>query len=1085
MGTERRKNSKIEKPKYSESESPVSFVNLQKILDSIPIATQIYDTNGLLIYTNMANDTLFNVDKSTNLVNKFNVTTNDVTIDSGLSQAFKKALDGHTTRTGNYKFDPEKLGFTGPQKNIKSLIYPVVNLVNVVEYVAIVNEDISKELEVEKTLRIHEIRLESFEKNINEVLYRVNVKKRIFEYIGSAILEISGLTSEEYYKSPEVALDFVHPDWKESFKNLWENLYDGNIIQNAEYQIISKSGEHKWIYQTSFLLIDNEGIPFAVEGTISDITEKKRHELIQHVLGKISEAATISDDLNELTKIIHDELGALLDTTNFYVAIYHPEENVFSFPFHKDKYDPSSTLEAEEGSGSMTEYVFRTGKPLLADREMQNKIFDGIVDQAVVGEDAAIWLGAPLITPNGPIGVVAVQSYEDRTLYTQNDLEVLSIVASQIATVIERKRAEDKLRESEEKFRSIAENTPGVFYMYDIMPNGDRISLYNGPGLAKLIGPKFAKLVSSDVKAFFNLVPEEDKAIIIEASNEASKQNIPLDVNYRMLTDSGNYIWIRSISDSIDIGDGINRVQGVIVDINEQKLAEVALKESLDIIDSFLDSATDAFSVWNSDFDLTLHNKLLPIMYCLDESLNDHIGVNIAEFTPGFKDALENQDFSDVVESGEPFFFDETVVSKDNQEKYLSHKIFRVGNGLGVVTTDISERVLAEDERKKLENRFQEAQRMESLSILAGGIAHDFNNLLAGILGNAELILVDSTIERTTQDSVKRIRDAAERAAELTRQMLAYSGKGKFIIKTFNLSDLVQEMANLVKSTISKKAEVLFNLNDAIPPMEGDATQIRQLIMNLLINASDALEMHSGNISISTGTVELDKQTFDKTYFGEECAVGTYAYLEVSDTGCGMNEETLGKIFDPFFTTKFTGRGLGLAATLGIIRGHNGTLKVDSAEGIGTTFKIYFPIVEGGVITEPEKTGNGNSANSSETILVVDDEDYIRHITVSMLERSGYSTMVAVDGEDAVRVFKENSESIDAILLDLSMPRMSGFEVFEIVREINPFINIVIVSGFSEQESSNVFSGQNRVSFLQKPFRLNSLLMKLSEIFDM
>ncbi len=397
------------------------------------------------------------------------------------------------------------------------------------------------------------------------------------------------------------------------------------------------------------------------------------------------------------------------------------------------------------------------------------------------------------------------------------------------------------------------------------------------------------------------------------------------------------------------------------------------------------------------------------------------------------------------------------------------------------IARDITERKRAEEERRRLEAQIQHAQKLESLGVLAGGIAHDFNNLLTGILGNAQLALIDLSSFSPARRKIDEIERAAERAADLCNQMLAYSGKGRFVIEPLNLNDAVHEMAHLLEISISKKAALRFNLAGNLPAIEADATQIRQVIMNLITNASEALGENNGIISISTGAMECDRDYLTEAYLDEHLDEGTYVYLEVSDSGCGMDKETQSRIFDPFFTTKFTGRGLGLAAVLGIVRGHKGTVKIYSEQGKGTTFKILFPAVRQPVEPRERTSGEESDWSGNGTVLIVDDEEMVRTTGKSMLEESGFAVLTAHNGREAVDIFRENANEIVLVLLDLTMPHMSGEEAFLEIKRIRADIRIILCSGYNEQDVSNRFVGKGLAGFIQKPYRYQTLRKKIRE----
>ena len=300
------------------------------------------------------------------------------------------------------------------------------------------------------------------------------------------------------------------------------------------------------------------------------------------------------------------------------------------------------------------------------------------------------------------------------------------------------------------------------------------------------------------------------------------------------------------------------------------------------------------------------------------------------------------------------------------------------------------------------------AQKLESLGVLAGGIAHDFNNILMAIIGNADLALMRINKESPAVENLHRIEQAAARAADLAKQMLAYSGKGKFVVENVDLNTLLEEMLHMLEVSISKKAVLRLNLHQPLPPVEADATQMRQIVMNLVINASEAIGDKSGVIAITTGCMDCDRNYLKDVWLDENLADGLYVYLEIADTGCGMDKETLAKLFDPFFTTKFTGRGLGMAAVLGIVRGHKGAIKVYSEPGRGTTFKILLP-----ASGRPAELFNGDSHTDdwqgSGTVLLVDDEETVRGIGAEMLKELGFTAITAGDGREAVEIFKSSS----------------------------------------------------------------------------
>lgn len=392
-----------------------------------------------------------------------------------------------------------------------------------------------------------------------------------------------------------------------------------------------------------------------------------------------------------------------------------------------------------------------------------------------------------------------------------------------------------------------------------------------------------------------------------------------------------------------------------------------------------------------------------------------------------------------------------------------------------------------QQQKKEFEAQLQQIQKMESLGILAGGIAHDFNNLLTSSLGHSSLMVKQLPDESISMNSALEIQRISEQAADLVRQLLAYSGKGHFVKHPVNLSFEIEDMASLLQTIISKKAVIRYDFFADLPKIVGDATQIRQIVMNLVTNASDAIGERSGIITLRTGMLHVDHSYMQSQILYEDLPEGNYAFIEVSDTGTGMDSATQAKIFDPFFTTKFTGRGLGLAAAQGIMRGHHGFIKIYSEVSRGTTFKLLFPLVEEieqvqDIITNKPPAEEPEYASSG-TILIVDDEESIRGFLATALGHLGHTVKEAADGREAVATFKEHHEEIKLVLLDLTMPRMGGEEAFSELRRIQTDLPIVLMSGYTEDEVTSLFAGKGITGFLQKPFSMGSLMKMLKDCF--
>lgn len=403
---------------------------------------------------------------------------------------------------------------------------------------------------------------------------------------------------------------------------------------------------------------------------------------------------------------------------------------------------------------------------------------------------------------------------------------------------------------------------------------------------------------------------------------------------------------------------------------------------------------------------------------------------------------------------------------------------------LGVVQ-DTTEQHEREAERQRVMLGLQEAQKLESLGLLAGGVAHDFNNLLSGIMGNADLALMDLDQPGVTRARLEDILLASKSAADLAHQLLAYSGKGRFVVRVLDLSSLVREMSQLLEVSTTGKAVLQYNLLAGLPNVEGDETQLRQVVMNMILNAVEAVEAvdeHDGRVTVSTGMQYCDQSYLDSRWAKFEIDPGEYVYVEVSDNGSGMSEDTRARLFEPFFTTKFTGRGLGMSAVHGIVNGHSGAVILYSEPGKGTTFKVLLPACDAKATDIDTESEVHYRHGNSRVILVIDDDAGVRETVRRVLERHGYSVLVASDGIEGIKLFEKQADKLSLVLVDLTMPGIDGSEVFRLMRDIKPDVRTVLMSGYNEQDATQRFVGKGLAGFLPKPFMVDDLMGKVEEV---
>lgn len=462
---------------------------------------------------------------------------------------------------------------------------------------------------------------------------------------------------------------------------------------------------------------------------------------------------------------------------------------------------------------------------------------------------------------------------------------------------------------------------------------------------------------------------------------------------------------------------------------------------------------------------------------------------NIVELiVPPERRLVVQRDIAGMALSGQPIAAHETTLMRKDGSPvpvFTSHAVVRGPDGkpqLFWVHMDLTQQKRSEDERLEMERRLLHAQKLESLGVLAGGIAHDFNNLLTAILGNLDLALMDISELSLARPSLQDAYAAARHAADLTRQMLAYSGRSHFQIRNVNLSEIVEEMAQLLKVSIGKSVALNLNLNHQLPRVQADVAQIQQIVMNLITNASEAIGDHVGSISIASDTQDYDENMLAQSRLAEKPAPGRYVSLTVIDTGCGMDETVQQRLFDPFFTTKFTGRGLGMAVVLGVVRGHQGAIFVESKAGHGTAIRVALPVASSDITTHPDSADDKHQSSTAHslapaaTVLLVDDEDYIRRVTERMLVRAGFQVVCAGDGEEALQAFRQNGSTFSCVLLDLTMPKMDGPTTLAQLRRVRPDIPVILASGYDEHEVSSRLSGMGFTAFAQKPFNQDQLL---------
>jgi two-component system, cell cycle sensor histidine kinase and response regulator CckA len=661
--------------------------------------------------------------------------------------------------------------------------------------------------------------------------------------------------------------------------------------------------------------------------------------------------------------------------------------------------------------------------------------------------------------------------------------------------VTERKRAEEALRRSEAALKAAQRVAHVGSWTWHVQTN----CLEWSDEMYRIFGILKSDFSGDLAEVIARSIHPEDRAAVEQSNRSVVEARMPYPVEYRVVRPDGTMrvVWAEAGVLTVDTQGQPATLSGIVQDITERRRTEDDLRQSVSLLRATLESTADGILVVNREGAIVGSNERFARMWRFsgDSAVTTEAPRGGSPIPSSDEEALafvlhqlkDREGFlakvRELYAHPEAASFD-TIELEDGRvfERYSQPQTLD-GHPVGRVWSfrDVTSRMRAEEERRQLEAQMQQAQKLESLGVLAGGIAHDFNNLLTAILGHADLALLGMAPEAPGRDNLREIASASRRAAELCRQMLAYAGRGRMVVEPVDLSRLVQDLVHLLQVSISKKALLRCRLAEELPVIEADPAQVRQVVMNLVINASEAIGDHDGVIGITTGALECSSADLRSSLHTEEPPPGRYVFLEVADTGHGMDAETQRRVFDPFFTTKFAGRGLGLAAVLGIVRKHNGAIRVASEPGAGTTFRILFP-AGAACGAQPEAAAAPEAWRGSGAILLVDDEEAVRHVATKMLEHCGFRVLTASDGREAIALFRQHRAEIAGVLLDLTMPHMDGEQTFRELRRLQPDVRVILASGYSDSEIMHRFADEPLAGALEKPYQLQSLRAKLREV---
>ncbi len=655
------------------------------------------------------------------------------------------------------------------------------------------------------------------------------------------------------------------------------------------------------------------------------------------------------------------------------------------------------------------------------------------------------------------------------------------VIVAIVRDISEQKRAEVKLAASEELLRIIVEGTLDMFfYVHDVRG----VFTYLSPSVKKITGhePEYWKAHYSK-----SLTPNPINEQVREYTERAVHEGIAAPAYLCEVYHADGRPLLLEINEKPVFKEGrVIGIQGVARDITEKKRLEEEILESRDNLNRILDQTPlavmvmdpqgnllDVNEAWMHLFGASDKEKVLGRLNVFHSRLFKHAGL-----TESLAAVYRGQIVDIPAVTLDPRAAQQEV-ALTGPERVVRARMFPVTDRNARLVRVVA---MIEDvtERQQLEEQLIQSQKMESIGLLAGGIAHDFNNILGGILGYASFVKSQVQKEEKIFPHIETIERSALRAAELTSQLLAFARGGKYVVGPMSLNDLIGETAELLRGTIEKNIHVDTRLDPAAPVIEADAAQMQQVLMNLCINARDAMP-GGGTLTITTRRLK-QPDAFLRTV--PDMRRGAYLRLDITDTGFGIEKSIRGKIFDPFFTTKEKGKGtgLGLATVYGIVKNHGGVINVESEVGIGTTFSVYIPAVEQAI--RRAVTSEVRATGGRETILIVDDEETIRALVKDILEEKGYVVHGAADGSAAVALYREKGKSIDLVILDMTMPGMGGRETFEKLRELNPGVRVILSTGYTADERTRELLSSGVKAFVQKPYKMDELAAAVRKVLD-
>jgi PAS domain S-box-containing protein len=796
--------------------------------------------------------------------------------------------------------------------------------------------------------------------------------------------------------------------------------------------------------------------------------ERVRAERSLAATYRISQAAHTASTLQDLYRAIHTIVGELMPARNFYIALYDAVTDTISFPYFVDEYDETPAPK-QPGKG-LTEYVLRAGQGLLATPEVAREL-ERRREVELIGAPSIDWLGVPLQTAEKTIGVLVVQSYTERVRYSERQKRALQFVSTQVAMAIERKRAEEALREGEERFRALSSATVEAIALHE----EGRILEVNGAFLRMFGYDDEREIVGRSVHEFGSPLT---RARVAEAI--ASGLETPYEAIGRRRDGT---TFFAELTGKTAGYRGRQVRMTAIRDITASKRAEEALRESEERYRRLVELAPDAIVVHSAGKIVFLNAAGARLIGA--PSAEELMGRELLEFVhPDSRPAVVER-MRIMLEQGHPvprmterfLRLDGSAVEVDVIATPLR---YHDAPAVLVVARDVSERLRQEEAQRVLEEQLRQAQKMEAVGQLAGGIAHDFNNLLTTILTMCQMLESELPADAVYQADLAAIRGAAQHGSELTRKLLAFSRHHQLQLRPVQLEPLVSDFLRMARRVVPEDVTVRAEVEAPDAVVTADPAALEQILMNLVTNARDSMPS-GGKLTIC---VARDMVSAEEARARGQGTPGEYVVLSVADTGVGMDAETQRRIFEPFFTTKPVGQGTGLGMPMvyGLVKDHGGFVQVDSEVGRGTTIRIHLPA--GARPPGADGAAAPQLRGGSETILLVEDDEALRRAGTRVLKKYGYTVITASDGVEALDIMRHGEQRPDLIVSDVVMPHTSGPQFLQALRDAGVSPRILFTSGYTARDVHDRMPLEPDVPFLAKPWSIGELVRRVREILD-